>query len=75
MNAGYDENVATVSSGAQVSAFISASITLDYSFGTSRTKAVLRTFTGVTYNPDLSENGYDPNLYLALTVPIRRICA
>lgn len=65
---GYDENVNTLNSNAEGSLFTGANITADYSFGTSRTRATLHSGTGFTYYPELSDNRYDPNIYLDLTV-------
>lgn len=68
-NGGYDENVNTVSSGdGGGSIFTSANISAEYRFGTSRTQGTLRAQTGLTYYPDVSNNQYDPNLALDLTV-------
>ncbi len=68
VNGGYDENVNTTSSGNSGSIFTSANINAEYRFGTSRTQATLRAGTGLTYYPDVSDNRYDPNLSLDLTV-------
>lgn len=68
VNGGYDDNVNGSEADAQGSLFANASIALEYSFGTPRTRATLRTGTGLTYNADLPENGYNPNVYLDLAV-------
>lgn len=67
LNTGYDENPDTTESQ-EGSVFTSAGISLNYEFGTSRTRATLSTGTGVTYYPELDNNRYDPNLYFNLGI-------
>ena len=67
LNTGYDENASTMASG-EGSVFTSAAVNIDYSFGTSRTKADFSSSTGLTYYPELNNNRYDPNVNLSLAV-------
>ena len=67
LNAGYDENVDTSSSG-DGSFFTGANLSLNYEFGTSRTRASVSTNTGFVYYPETGSNQYDPSLNLNFTL-------
>ena len=71
VNAGYDTNVDTNSSGGQGSFFSDATVGLTYSFGTERTRASLSTSASVTYYDSPGRNGFsfnpDLNLNLGLS--------
>lgn len=65
---GYDDNVNTVHTNRQGSAFTNASTVLSYDFGNARTQIDLRTGAGLTYYFDRpGDRDYDVNAFLAVT--------
>ncbi len=66
-NAGFDTSVSTGAfSESRSSSFAQSGISLNYAFGTSRTRANLTTNTGISYYPEL--DSFQPNVDLRLAV-------
>ncbi|MFL6414428.1 MAG: outer membrane beta-barrel protein [Bryobacteraceae bacterium] len=71
LNAGYDTNVGTASVNEHPSFFSSASLGLNYSFGTERTRVGLSWGTSLTYYSNGVSNGfgnYDPDTSLHMSI-------
>jgi hypothetical protein len=66
--AGYDDNSKASSLNKDGSYFTYGRANLVYQFGTSRTRASLRTHTAFRYYPEGGRNGYDPDVNLAFSV-------
>jgi Putative beta-barrel porin 2 len=65
---GYDDNVNTTHFSPENSWFTSLSAIAHYDVGTPRTTLSLSTTTGFVYYSDISDNQYEPNLNLTLSL-------
>ena len=69
VSGGYDDNVTTVSSNKQSSAYTNANVILDYTFGDPRLQLILNVGAGGTYYfSHLSTQNYDIDLKGALAI-------